>query len=349
MDVDRRRLLLAAVAALVLLSVAVAAATAVPQPRITAVDNEWGAVTETRTEVETRLTIANRTLLRIGERVATVRYTVSMNGIEVANETDRSVSVTDRGRTVRASTSMDNEEIPAWWVSHVGRNETTTVRVRPTITAVIAGVDLWRTSATQTQTVETDLLAPLRSDRRRTVRAFGRPVLVATRTDARWGNVTAARTPIIAEARVRNPTWLPLPVARLRYTIRMNGLIVGRGAAGGRTVVGPGETETIRARAAIDNAKLDEWWVTHLRRGERTRMTVDVHAIVEVGGQRRRIHLDALSSRHTFETDVLGRAENRGHAPGDVDLHGLAAVAREGPSPTAATDVASPKGERPSR
>lgn len=314
MVVDRRVVLVAALVVVFLLSTVLAGASMVEQPRITRVDNEWGAVTENRTEVETRLAIANPTLLRLGDRVATVNYSVSLNGIRVANETDRSVNVSDGGTVVHASTSFDNDEMQAWWVSHVARDETTTVSVDPTVRMRYGGVELWRTAATRTETVETDVLAPLRSDRRRTFDAYGRTVLVVEETDARWGEPTAARTPIDATATVRNPTWLPIPLTTIEYTVRMNGVVVGRGDAAGRTVVRSGETRTIDARAVIDNERLDEWWATHLRRGERTRMTVDFHAVVELNGRERRIRLDFLSSEHTFETDVLGESAPLGDA-----------------------------------
>ena len=159
---------------------------------------------------------------------------------------------------------------------------------------------------TRTRTVETNLLEPLRINQTRTFDAFGRRLLVVNGTDAHWGHATTARTPLNASATITNPTPVPIPVTNVSYTIRMNGVVVGSGEAARRTVIPPGATRTIEASAVIDNSKLDEWWVTHRQNGGRSQLTVDFYATVQTGGETRRVHLDFLSYRRTFETNLLG-------------------------------------------
>ena len=290
----------------ILLGAAVLGAALLQRPTVEAVDNDWGTVTEERTEVETQIWVDNLALLRFGENVADVTYTVSLNGIQVANGTERAVHLSRGRNVVNASTWLDNDDIPEWWASHVNRNGTTTVRVDSTVTVERLGVRLPAMSMTRTRTVKTDLLEPLRVDQRRTFTAFGRRLLVVNGTDAHWGHATVQRTPINASATVTNPTPVPIPITNIKYTIRMNGIVVGSGETGQRTVIPSGATKTIEASAVIDNSKLDEWWVTHRRNNGTSQLTVDFYATVRTDQGKRRIPLDFLSYRHTFETNILG-------------------------------------------
>ena len=275
------------------------------RPTVESVDSDWGTVTAERTEVETQVRVDNPALLRLGESVADVTYTVSLNGIRMANGTKRGVHLPHRRNVVNVSTWLDNDEIPEWWASHVNRNGTTTVRVDSTVAVEYLGVDLPATSMTRTRTVKTDLLEPLRVEQRRTFSAFGRRLLVVNDTDAQWGHATVERTPVNASATVTNPTPVPIPVTNVSYTIRMNGIVVGSGEAAQRTVIPPGATRTIEASAVIDNSKLDEWWVTHRQNGGRSQLTVDFYATVRIGGETRRVNLGFLSYRRTLQTNLL--------------------------------------------
>ncbi len=53
---------------------------------------------------------------------------------------------------------------------------------------------------------------------------------------------------------------------------------------------------------------MDRWWVTHVRNGETSTLSIDVHVTVEVGGLRYRVELDALGGDQTITTDILGGA-----------------------------------------
>ena len=297
------------VAAVVMVGVLVGAAvlgTLFQRPTVESVDNDWGTVTERRTEVETQIRVNNPTVLQFGENVADVTYTVSLNGVEMAHGVKRAVHLSQGRNVVNLSTWLDNDEIPEWWASHVNRNGTTTVRVDSNVTVERVGVRLPATSMTRTRMVETNLLEPLRTNQTRTFNAFGHRLLVVNGTDAHWGHATTARTPLNASATVTNPTSVPIPVTNVSYTIRMNGIVVGSGEAARRTVIPPGATRTIEASAVIDNSKLDEWWVTHRRNNGTSQLTVDFYATVPTGEGTRRVHLDFLSYRHTFETNILG-------------------------------------------
>ncbi len=279
---------------------------AVGRPQVESVDNEWGIVTTERTEVETRIAVDDPLLLRLGDSAADVSYTVSMNDIEVATERENRVQLGGNDSTVSLSTWLDNDDIPAWWASHVNRNETTTVRVDPEVGITYAGLRLPATGLTRTRTVRTNLLEPLRTNESRQVRAGGRTVFVVDETAAQWARATVDRSPIDASATVTNPTSVPVPVTEIGYTVRLNGIVVGQGVAARRTVIPPGSTRTLDANATIDTSRLDEWWITHVRNDETSTLSVEFDATLEYGGVTRTLPLDVLSYERTFETDLLG-------------------------------------------
>ncbi|QLG49337.1 LEA type 2 family protein [Natrinema halophilum] len=281
------------------------------RPQVESVDNEWGSVTDDRTEVETRIAIDNPRLLRLGDAAADVSYTVSMNDIEVANEHRNRMSLADDDSTVTVSTWLDNDDIPAWWASHIGRNETTTVRVNPSVGIDVAGIQLPATGLTGTRTVQTNLLEPIRTNESQRLQISGRTMFVINETNAQWGKATANRTPIDASATVTNQLSIPVPITEIRYSVELNGIAVGQGVAAQQTVLKPDSTRPLEANATIDNSRLDDWWVTHLRNEETSNLTVEFDATIEYGGVTRTLPLEFLSYERTFETDLFGTQPNR--------------------------------------
>jgi len=290
------------------------------RPSVESVENEWGTVEENQSEVETKIAVDNPWLLRLADSAANVKYTVALNDVVFATEEKKRVTL-GSDDTLTTSTWVNNDRIPEWWVTHVNNNETTTVTVDPSVVVRYAGLKLPAESLTRNRTFQTNLLEPLETEETRRFSAFGREVLVVDETDAQWGQATAERTPIDASARVTNSLPAPIPVTEIQYTVRMNGIVVGSGQAAEQTVLPAQSTRTLEARAVIDNSKLDDWWVTHLRNNQTTRLTVTFDATVQYGAVERTLPLEFLSYNRTFETDVFGsgsvgnQSESRGALP----------------------------------
>jgi len=291
-----------------LLGIAVYGLIAVDKPRIQSVDNNWGTVTANQTEVETAITVENPLLIRVGDGVADVRYTVALNDIEFATERESQVQLSGRDDVINISTSMNNDKIPSWWVTHINRNQTTTVTVDPAVIVLYGGFEAPAEEQRRTRTFQTQLLDPLNSDQQRQFSAFDRTMFTITETDARWGTATAEQTPINGSITATNELPIALPITEIQYTIRMNGVVVGQGTAAAQTVIPPDSTRTIDANATIDNSKLDEWWVTHLQNNETTQLSVDFIATIEYGGEQRQIPLDSVSYNRSFQTNVFDSA-----------------------------------------
>ncbi|MFB6117654.1 LEA type 2 family protein, partial [Halosegnis sp.] len=121
---------------------------------------EWGAVTEAQTPIKTAFVIYNPqvepyTLTEVG-------YEIRMNGILVGEgRTDQPYLIEGKStETVRTTPTIDNEQLPLWWASHLRANQTTTLRIDfyarlelPTGETVRLPLD----ALTYERTIETDI------------------------------------------------------------------------------------------------------------------------------------------------------------------------------------------------
>jgi LEA14-like dessication related protein len=128
---------------------------------------------------------------------------------------------------------------------------------------------------------------------------FGMPQVVAIDNHLVGANETT--TKVQSRLVVSNPNPFPITMRRadVAHTVFMNGIPVGGGQASGVSL-GQGNS-SVDVRTGLENERIDEWWVTHVRRGERTNLTVD--ATVESG------RLDRSVTRHvadrTVRTDII--------------------------------------------
>ena len=273
-----------------------------PQPpTVESIDNEWGEVTDERTGVRTTVVVDNPSGVGI-PGVAGVSYDVRMNDVTVASGSSGGLSLSPGRNEVSLDTDIDNARIPAWWASHIDAGERTTLSIRPSVNAGF----LSRAIPAQNRTFETDMLSSFESTDNRSVAVGNRTLLTVTGTDASWGDATENRTPLSFSASVHNPNDAPVAFSTLGYRVSMNDVVVAEGTADDGVEVAGDSTGTIRIDSALDNGKLDEWWVSHLRNDENTTLDVEVFALAETDAGTERVPLPSLSQRVAFETDILG-------------------------------------------
>ncbi|EMA36285.1 LEA type 2 family protein [Halococcus hamelinensis] len=277
------------------------------RPSIVESESRIVGVNATTTVVETDLTVSNPNPVAVRLGDATVATNVSMNGIEVGAGTKRGIRLGRGATDVSLTTVIDNREIPDWWVSHVRNGERTRVTTTANVTLPVLGRTATLTDTTTTRTSITDRL---NSSAPRPINAslplVSDPILVVERTRASWGDVTTETTPLEIRTRLANPTSIPLSITRLDYTVTMNGITVGNGTTGEATTVPAGGQESLRAETDIRNERLDDWWVTHVQRGQRTDLRVSFTAVLSLpGGETARVPLDGLDYATTIDTDVL--------------------------------------------
>jgi len=278
-------------------------------PSITGVENSFGPVEDTHTVIYTDLHVTNPNPVGITLGGVTADYNVSMNGVAIANGSKSGLAIGTGNSTLNLTTRMDNEQIPAWWYTHVRNGESTTVQIDATATSSTLGQSA---KFGQQRQIETDIAGQFDSNETRAVDAeqplVGDPVLYINSTRGSWdrANLTRERTPLDLDFTVYNPKSFPYTVSKIGYNISMNGVPVGEGETDRGYVIRPRTADTIRANTAIQNENLDEWWVTHLERNQVTDLSIDFYLIVEIGGEQVRVDLDSIDYEKRIETDIFG-------------------------------------------
>ncbi|MCD2199302.1 LEA type 2 family protein [Halobacterium sp. KA-4] len=301
-------------------------------PSVEQVDNQFGEVNDTYTEIETDLVIHNPNPVGVRLGDTSVNYTVAMNDIRMASGDKHGVGIDTGNSTVNLTTQLHNERIPAWWVNHVRGGEQTNLTVSATVQPGFVGQSASFQPAAET--IETDLLGQFNSSEDRPVNAEMPLVeVVIERTNASWGNVTDAETPIDLEFDVYNPKTSPVIVSNVGYNITMNGVPVGAGETeDGQTIPGK-SSRVVETPTVIDNENLDEWWVTHVENNQTTELRIDFYAEIELPGSSEtiRVPLDELTYTQTIETDMFGNKGDSGSdAGGDTSSNETTTTSDDG-------------------
>ena len=328
---DVRALLLGSklrIAATVLLGLAVAgggafAAGFLGVPAVADVDNEFGGVNESVTEVETALTVNNPNPVGVNLGGVKVNYSVALNDVTVASGEKRGVGVGAGNSTVNLTTDLQNSQIPAWWVTHVNGGESSQLLVDATVTSGTLGQSVSFQPASRA--IDTDVLGQFNSSADQDVDAnaplVSDPVLVVEQRNASWGEATTRETPIDLTFRVRNPKTQPVTISSVGYDITMNDIDVGDGETEDTVTIPGGETRMVSFPTTIRTQALDDWWVSHLQNDQVTGLVIDFYAEVAVPGTEEsvRVPLDALTYEKTIETDIFGNENRSTEDTGDTE------------------------------
>lgn len=272
------------------------------QPTVEQVDVRWGTVTEDTSTIRATIVVHNPNAVGI-PGVATVGYEARLNDVTIASGAKSGVGLSPGRNELELAIPVENGQIPAWWVTHVEGGEQSTLTIEPTIRAPLG---LSYPLPAQQQPFETDILGSFASDASTEVALFGEPFLVLGEQSATWGEPTDESTPVTFTAEVTNEHDRPLTFDGVGYVVTMNGITMGEGETRESFTVPPGETKTLEIRAALDTAKFDEWWVSHLEGDESTTMAVETYAVVEGGEEDPTVDISLVEMRLDLETDLLG-------------------------------------------
>jgi len=292
-------------------------------PSVERVDNQFGSVNDTDTEIRTDLVVNNPNPIGVRLGSMSVNYSVSMNDVRVATGEKNGVGIGTGNSTVELTTYLQNERIPDWWVTHVRNDEQTDMTIDATVKPGILGQSA--TFQPASRSIETDLIGQFNSSERRPVNAdmalVEDPVLVVRQTNASWGEVTESETPIDLEFGIYNPKSTPVVVSNIGYNITMNDVQVGAGETEETETI-PGKTyRVVETPTAIQNENLDEWWVSHVQNNQVTELRIDFYAEVQPPGSEEtvRVALDDMTYTKTIETDLFGTKDASTDTGSDTD------------------------------
>ena len=104
---------------------------AAPEPVLwlNSTSGEWGAVDNETTEIDTAFDLYNPNPTPVA--ISEIGYEIEMNNVTMGEgTTEKGVAIAPgQTETVRATTALQNENLDAWWVSHLQNEQTTQLAV----------------------------------------------------------------------------------------------------------------------------------------------------------------------------------------------------------------------------
>jgi LEA14-like dessication related protein len=275
-------------------------------PTIEGTDSRWGAVTDATTDVETTVSLSNTSGLSQFRDLVRVRVDrrVAINDVTVANTSSTIDRIPDDGQ-LTTTTALANDRVPAWWARHVNNGESSTIVVGSDAVIDVGFTRLGLETPDDRQTFTTDILGDLET-------AEGGPIVVEDRTvlqsggmTAEWGEATPERAPLTVRTTMSNEVRVPVEVSDIDYEVSINGITLADDVAPETYTIQPGQPREIALDVVLDNAKMDEWWVSHVRNGQRSELSVDATATVSFAGRTETVPLESLSRNTTITTDIF--------------------------------------------
>ena len=270
------------------------------QPTVEGIEKDWGGVSNETTTIETQVEVNNPGSVGI-PGVLSLEYTVSMNDVVLTENSKSGVGLSAGSNTIRLSSEMQNSRIADWLVTHVNNDEQSTLTISPAVT--VPSVE--RPLADRTSRIETDLLDSIGGSGR-TISFDGDPFLELGEQNATWGTATSEETPLRVETVVENVHDYPVSLTGVEYAVSMNSVTLGSGRTGDDFEVKPGETGMLNVTASLDTQAFADWWPTHVRNNENSRMQLEMFGLVEKNETTERVPLALYQSRLGFQTDLLG-------------------------------------------
>jgi LEA14-like dessication related protein len=136
-----------------------------------------------------------------------------------------------------------------------------------------------------------------------------------TGVENRFGGVNESATVVESNLTVSNPNPIGASLGGLTvdYAVEMNGIRMAEGTKAGVSV-SAGQS-VLPFRTALANDRIPTWWVSHVRNGERTTLTVDAAVRSSVAGS----SFGAPQVTRTVETDLLSEFDSTEPRPVNAD------------------------------
>jgi len=119
----------------------------------------------------------------------------------------------------------------------------------------------------------------------------------------RWGDISENTTEIISSITIENnnPFKIIIPRVEVDYTLKMNNIEMAHGKIENIDLQ-KGDT-TIEVTSYLNNSKIPEWWVSHIKNNETT--IVDIEPMVVIDAEFAEPHIDTPSKTIPVNTNLL--------------------------------------------
>ena len=263
------------------------------QPEVKEVKASWGEINDQYSELLVTVSITNPLPFLPLKDVESYVY---VNGIQIAEGNAKDI---EKDRLV-LSIKIQNDRIRDFWVSHLqnGERSEMVIRVVPVINLLITE---YRYPIEMKDEFVTDILGMRFPDQSVTV--AGKEVFAFKNIHLELGKVNNLETQILVKGTAINNAPVSLEVRRMEYRMLMNGIEVAGGTENLNLNLKAGGRSEVSIPVVMDNTKLPEWWVTHVRNGEHTKVKIQAKLYIEFMGIE--YPLD-ISQETEFSTSLAG-------------------------------------------
>ncbi len=266
------------------------------KPEIREISHEWGKVTSSTTEIITKIKVYNPNPVPLP--LKDILTEVCMNNIKMGEGSALKAEIKANSEsTIIISTKLENGRIPEWWVSHIKNGEKSTMNVKGYLVFDLK-ITEFKYPIELSNPIETDILAGLSSDTPQKINV-GPITLTIKSIKSHWGEVNEDYTEIITLATIYNDNLVPVPITKLHYLVEMNDIKLAEGSSDVATVIQPKSEATLTFIPKLDNKMLDEWWVSHIKNGEKTKVKIVLQPVIEVAGKEFKFTLAEKESEFT--------------------------------------------------
>ncbi len=280
---------------ILLLLILTAGCLGIGKPQVLGYESHWGEITPSYSEVITKIDVKNPNPFPIPLKAIEIK--LYMNGVEMGEGR----SIGDAGlkpnsvTTITISTKIDNSKIPEWWVKHIKSGEVSELLLKGDVVFDLK-ITEFRFPFEERDEIRTHILSGFRTEKSVGIGPFG----VRIKIDPEWGEVTRDYTQIVLNTQIDSD--IEMKLKKLEYEVVMNGIVIGKGSSDENVEIKKGKND-LRLKLYLNNDKLDDWWVTHLKNGEKSEVEIVVTGTFEVAGITYKGEL--LRERSVFETNIL--------------------------------------------
>lgn len=253
---------------------------------------EWGYVDENTMELETTVYFGKP----LPVSIAIDEADLYLAGVKVGTLKDLKVGFLDD--SARGVLVLKNREIIEALKEHIRNGEQSDIEIR--VRGSIFGLPIIRGSFSHP--FETNLLSYISNvtiessgDLIKTPAVEGMP--------SKWGKVDENGIEILSDVKLYNPNPIPLPLFGIKYYIDANGYQVAQGKLVENVVIPANGRAIAKIRTVVDTEVLPEVLAEHIKRGERSEITLKLTLAVKVLNREVEIPLPEVEKR--VETNII--------------------------------------------
>ncbi|USS41210.1 LEA type 2 family protein [Thermococcus aggregans] len=252
----------------------------------------WGYVDENTIELDTTVYFGKPLPVSINIEEADLYWA----GIEVGTVKDLKVGfLKDSARGVLV---LKNQEIVEALKEHIKNGEQSNLEIR--VRGSIFGIPIIRGSFSKS--LQTDLLSYISNT---TIESSGD--LIKTPAiegmPSKWGKVDETGIEILSDVKLYNPNPFSLPLFGIKYNIEANGYQVAQGELIENVVIPANGRATAKIRTIVDTNILPKVIAEHIKRGERSELSLKLVLAVKV--LNREIEMPLPEIKKTVETNIV--------------------------------------------